>query len=408
MDSILIALAVPVFFVLIALESSVARRRGRRLYRFQDTINSLSCGVGQQATAVGLAAWTVGSYVLVYETLRVVELDPGAPWVWLFGALGVDFLYYWSHRASHRVGFLWAAHVVHHQSEEYNLSTALRQSILQGPLTAVFYWPLAVLGLPPAVFLLLTTINTLYQFWIHTRLLPKLGPLELVFNTPSHHRVHHGIDPEYIDRNHGGILIVWDRLFGTFAEERKEPAYGTVKPLRSWNPLWANVEGWVRMVEMARAATRVRDKVWAFFAPPEWRPAELGGPIRIPPVDHGQRTLYARPAGPGLHAYVLAQFVPVAAAILHILTAPEAHVLGTSVLVAWVLVSLLAWGGLFEGKRWASGLEAARLLALPFVFFVGVPALASWRLLILVTTFALATCVWLWRVVVSNARAPSS
>lgn len=397
MDSSLIAFSIPVFFVLIAIESAIARRRGRRLYGFQDTINSLSCGVAQQAVAVGLVAWTVGSYVFIYDRLRVVDLDAHSIGVWLLGAVAVDFFYYWSHRASHRVGFLWATHVVHHQSEEYNLSTALRQSVLQGPLSAVFYWPLAVLGLPPGVFLLLTTTNTLYQFWIHTRLIPKLGPLELVFNTPSHHRVHHGIDPKYIDRNHGGILIVWDRLFGTFEEEREEPNYGTVEPLRSWNPLWANVDGWARMFAIARSTARPRDKLWAFFAPPEWRPSDLGGPVRIPEVDPSSRTLYARPAHPGLHAYVLAQFVAVAVAVVRILTA-HALTLGTAALVPWVLASLLAWGGLFERKRWALPLEVARLLALPAVVLAAAPALASWLPLTVVAALCLGACAWLWRV----------
>jgi alkylglycerol monooxygenase len=394
MDSSLIAFSIPVFFVLIGIESLVARRRGRRLYRFQDTINSLSCGAGQQAVAVGLAAWTVGSYVWIYETLRIGELDSGAVWVWVFGAIAVDFAYYRFHRASHRVGFLWAAHVVHHQSEEYNLSTALRQSAIQAALGVPFYWPLAVLGLPPAAFLILTTTNTLYQFWIHTRLVPKLGPLELVLNTPSHHRVHHGIDPKYIDRNHGGVLIVWDRLFGTFEEEQEEPAYGTVKPLRSWNPLWANVQGWARMVAIARATRRLRDKAWTFLAPPEWRPHDLGGPVTIPEVDHASRELYARSTRRGLHRYVLVQFAVVSLVIVRVLTAADGAP-GTSALVSWVLASLVAWGGLLEDRRWAPALEHARLLALPVVVFVATPA-DAWALVLTFVALALALAASTW------------
>ena len=400
--STLIAFSIPIFFLLIGVEILVARAKRRPLYRFQDSVNSLSCGIAQQASGIGAKVWTVGSYVFVYETLAVVELNRSAWWVWVLGAIGVDFLYYWFHRASHRVGFLWAGHVVHHQSEEYNLSTALRQSALQGALGAVFYWPLAILGFPPALFFLLSTINTLYQFWIHTRLVGRLGPFELLFNTPSHHRVHHGIDPKYIDKNHGGILIVWDRLFGTFQEEEEEPAFGTVKPLHSWNPIWANVEAWARMIQMARETARLSDKVWTFFAPPEWRPADLGGPVTIPDVNRASRVLYERPSRRGLHAYVAAQLALVSLATFRILTSwSSAPALDTAALVFWTLLALLAWGGLFESKRWAFPLELIRLLATPALFFA-IARGAAWApaSTAAVAAFAVGTGAWLvvlWR-----------
>jgi alkylglycerol monooxygenase len=372
----LIAYSIPIFFLLIGVELLVARAQKKRLYRAQDSINSLSCGVSEQVIDLGTKVWTFGSYVFLYEALAIVEGDEASVLVWIVGALGVDLAYYWFHRASHRVGFLWAAHVVHHQSEEYNLTTALRQSALQATFGAAFYWPLAILGLPPAVFVTLSTLNTLYQFWIHTRLVRSMGPLELVLNTPSHHRVHHGIDPKYIDKNYGGVLIVWDRLFGTFQREEEEPAFGTVKPLSSWNPLWANVEAWMHMIELARAAPRLRDKLYAFVAPPEWRPAELGGNVTIPEVDHATRVKYEQPRRPGLDLYVTAQFGLVAVAILQVLLtysrAPLAHTLGAG---AWILVSLLAWGGLFESKRWALPLEASRLLVAPLVVLAIAPSI---------------------------------
>src|SRR5690606_31238042 len=151
-----------------------------------------------------------------------------------------DFAYYWWHRASHRISFLWAAHVVHHQSEDYNLAVALRQAWFTSLSSWVLNLPLAFLGVPPLVYGVCAALNTLYQFWIHTRLVGKLGPLEWVLNTPSHHRVHHGIDAPYLDTNYGGVFIVFDRLFGTFVEETHEPRYGTLDPIRSFDPVWAN------------------------------------------------------------------------------------------------------------------------------------------------------------------------
>ena len=189
----------------------------------------------------------------------------------------MDFFYYWFHRWSHEVNAGWAAHIVHHQSEEMNLAVALRQSVFQGALSWVFYLPLALVGFPPAMFLTVSALNTLYQFWIHTRAIGKLGPLEWVLNTPSHHRVHHGRNPKYIDRNHAGSLIVWDRMFGTFQEEEEEPVYGITRPLASWNPVWANFHYWAELWRTARRATRLQDRFRIFWKPPGWRPEELGG-----------------------------------------------------------------------------------------------------------------------------------
>ena len=157
-------------------------------------------------------------------------------------------------------------------------------------MSGVFSLPLAFIGFPPPMFLVVSAIDTLYQFWIHTRLVGRLGPLEWVLNTPSHHRVHIGRNPRYIDRNHGGTLIVWDRLFGTFAEEREEPVYGITKPLASFNPLWANLHYWVEMWEVARRAARPLDRLRVLWKPPGWRPSDLGGPL-APPA--GARAHYA-------------------------------------------------------------------------------------------------------------------
>jgi alkylglycerol monooxygenase len=401
-ESSLIVVAIPIFFASIGVEMWVAHRTKQRVYRFQDSINSLSCGVSEQVVDLGMKVLTFGSYVLLYENVRLFDLDASAVWVWILGAILVDLAYYFWHRASHRVGFLWAAHVVHHQSEEYNLSTALRQSITTSTTGAPFYWPLAILGFPPAMFITLSTLNTLYQFWIHTRLVKRLGPLEVVLNTPSHHRVHHGIDPKYIDKNYAGIFIVWDRVFGTFAREEEEPAYGTVKPLHSWSPLWANAEGWWRMVALARECTRWRDKLYAFIAPPEWRPDELGGDVTIPEVDHESRVKYAQPTRPGLDVYVAVQFALVALAILQLLTTYEtAPWPPTFVVGAWVMASLVSWGGLFEHKRWAPPLECARQLASPAICAWIAPAmvLSPWSPLVW-SAISLACAGWfvmLWR-----------
>src|ERR1700722_8367252 len=222
-----IALAVPFFFVLIGAELAFARAKKRSVYRVGDALGDLGCGMFQQVLLLFLAGASLALYTWVFEPHRLVTWSSAAvPWV--IALVGVDFLYYWWHRLSHEVNVLWVAHVVHHQSEDYNLAVALRQAILTSFTAVPFYLPLAFLGVPPLVFASANAISTLYQFWIHTELVGKLGWFEGWLNTPSHHRVHHAVTPQYLDRNYGAILIVWDRLFGTFIREEEAPVYGIV------------------------------------------------------------------------------------------------------------------------------------------------------------------------------------
>ena len=369
MDAAMVAAAVPVFFALMAVEWIWSHSRGRSTYRFSDAVASLGCGIVQQVVAVYQVFLVVGVYALIAEALAgrgwALPLPLWAQWVVAF--VGVDLAYYLFHRASHRVNILWATHVVHHQSEEYNLSTALRQGFIQGAAAAPFYWPLAVLGVTTPVFVACATINTLYQFWIHTRLIKKLpGPVEALWNTPSHHRVHHGIDPEYIDKNYAGVFIVWDRLFGTFlAEGAVEPNYGVVQPLRSFNPLWAQVHYFLELGRVSLRAQRWKDKIWVWFAPPEWGPADWGGLKTVPAVDRRTRALYDVPVP--LHTLILiaTQFAMVTGATLLLqLYGANWGALRSTPLIAWVCLTALGWGGHLEGKVWVRALTIPRMLCL--------------------------------------------
>lgn len=363
MDARAIALAIPGFFVLIALELLVLRvQKKRGYYVFADSIASLSCGVGQQVLAVLVVDGVkIGAYTAMWHYARLGTV-PSTPWSWLALLFAVDLAYWTYHWASHRVNFFWATHAVHHQSEEYNLTTALRQSWFSSLTSWIFYAPLALVGFSPAMFVAMSTINTLYQFWIHTRTVGTLGPLEWVLNTPSHHRVHHGTDPRYLDKNYAGIFILWDRLFGTFEREHGEPVYGTVKPLSSWNAAFANVEPFERLWAMSRDAKRLRDKLYVWIAPPEWRPADLGGLVTPPEVSRATQEKFSTPVSSGLALYVATWFALVAGAVFALLWAGGALPLVVRAsLVGWVLLTLGTWGGLLEGRRWAVGVEAGRL-----------------------------------------------
>ena len=279
-----ITYAVPVFFLLIGVELVAAIWEQKKAYRLHDSINDLSLrhhradggALSQGAAVRGLPGDICLRDPARESTGRRAELLPGGKWVaaiLLF--LGVDCAYYWFHRIAHEYNAPWAGHVVHHSSEDYNLAVALRQGTFQGVFSWVFYLPLALLGFPPAWFAAMSSFDTLYQFWIHTRLIGKLGPLEWVLNTPSHHRVHHGRNPKYLDKNYAGTLIIWDRMFGTFQAEEEEPVYGLTKPLESWNPLWANFHVWRDLCRDAWLAPRWVDKVRIWFMPQGWRPEGL-------------------------------------------------------------------------------------------------------------------------------------
>jgi len=272
METSLVHLAIPLFFALIGVELVAARVLERDVHRFADSIADLSCGIVQQIAEVFLKTALFAGYLWLFAHHRQLDLSAEAPQAWLLCFVGVDFLYYWFHRWSHETGTGWAAHVVHHQSEEYNLTVALRQGALQQALSWVFYLPLALLGFPPLVFLAVSSLNTLYQFWIHTELIGRLGPLEWIMNTPSHHRVHHGANVEYLDRNYAGIFIIWDRLFGSFTPERTPVDYGLTKNIHTFNPVRIAFHDWVAMFRSVAHAGNWRDALGFVFRRPGWSP----------------------------------------------------------------------------------------------------------------------------------------
>lgn len=279
--SALIYFAIPAFLVTVLLEAHLVTRaqRAERVsmigYEWRDTFASLAMGIGNVAiSTIAKLAW-MPLWWMIYEH-RLFELPTDAWWVFLLLFVSEDFCYYVFHRTSHEVRFFWAAHVNHHSSRHYNLATALRQS-WTGPLVGGIFWlPLLWLGFHPALVLMQQAISLLYQYWIHVEWLGKLGPFEWIFNTPSHHRVHHGSDPRYLDRNHGGILIVWDRLFGTFEEESQTPIYGLTKNLESFNPVTIAFHEWVAIARDLREARSVRDALGFLLGPPGWRPDGKG------------------------------------------------------------------------------------------------------------------------------------
>lgn len=373
-----IALAIPFFFLLMAVEWVAATLLERDVYRLNDAVSDLQTGILQQVLGVFSKVVVFGIYVALWQWGRLTEMAADSWWVWLGCFLLVDHQYYWFHRISHEVNLPWGAHIVHHSSEEYNLAVALRQGSFQPLFSWVFYLPLALLGFPPLVFLACSSANTLYQFWIHTRLIGKLGFLELFLNTPSHHRVHHGCDDKYLDRNYAGTFIVWDRLYGTFQEEEEEPTYGVTKPLASWNPLWANLHYYADLVAMSRRAPNFREKLKVWFKgpawKPEWAPEGPGENRPITPLSHGPAGRYDARAPRGLTSYALVHFVLLLAVTVGLLFLRQ-HLplwgqLAVALLIVWTSLSI---GGLFDAKSWVLQSELGRLAAFPLLALLLLP-----------------------------------
>lgn len=361
----IMAWAVPAFFVAILVEMAIAIWRSRGEYRINDSINSLALGALSQIAGVFTKLLSIGIYAWCFAHLALFELDPRSAWVWIVGLVLYDFLYYWYHRMGHEVRVLWAAHVVHHQSEYYNLTTALRQTSAGALLGWVFYLPMAVLGFPVEVFAAVAVIDLVYQFWVHTEQVGKLGWFDRVFCSPSNHRVHHAANDRYLDRNYGGILIVWDRLFGTFLEEdeNEPPVYGTRSPLRSWNPLWANAEVYWGILRDAAQARRWRDKLLVWVRGPGWRPADVAARDPKPPFDI-RRPRFDPPATTAQSAYVLAKFILlVAASELFLQDAAHSGLAALLPQALYLAGGLVLLGWLLEGRRFAAWLESACLLS---------------------------------------------
>lgn len=260
-------IAIPLFAAMIAAEAFYARRRGHGIYESRDAWTNIFIGFMSVAWGALFGLVTGSIYLFFYE-LAPYKFPADAWWSWALLFFVDDFAYYWFHRISHESRFFWNFHVVHHSSEQYNLSVAVRQSWFSGVAHWMFYAPVMLLGFAPWMFAVMHGFNLIYQFWIHTKLVDRLGPLEWILNTPSHHRVHHGVNEPYLDRNYAGVLIIWDRLFGSFVVESEEPRYGIIKPIGSYNPLWINTHAWFEMAEAVKNRRTLLGKLRCVFGSP--------------------------------------------------------------------------------------------------------------------------------------------
>lgn len=359
--------AIPFFMVLLAIEMVYGYVVKDQKHKVLDSVSSISSGLTniiKDSLGIGII---IVSYPFLLEHLAVFSLK--STWVvWLVAFLAMDFAGYWNHRLSHKINFFWNQHVIHHSSEEFNLACALRQSIsnLLGyfPLLLI---PAAIMGVPNIVIAILAPVHLFAQFWYHTQHIGKMGWLEYIIVTPSQHRVHHAINPEYIDKNLGQILCVWDRWFGTFQEELEEvpPQYGVLKPASTWNPIIINFQHLWRLMKDAWRTRNVFDKLRIWFMPTGWRPADVKEKYPIPIIEdvyHFKK--YDTQASSALKGYAVFQVLCTTFLMLFMFYNYEA--IGFDGLLsfgAFVFIGIYGYTALMDRVRYAVWIEVIRGLS---------------------------------------------
>lgn len=367
----LIAKAVPFFFTLIGIEILLNFITKKNYYRLNDSINDLSCGISQQVFEIFGKILVIGAYIFIYSKFALFNIPLDSPIAWVLCFILVDLGYYWFHRASHEISFIWGSHIPHHQSEEYNLTVALRQGTFENVFSSFFYLPLALIGFNPIMFISCHQIDTIYQFWVHTRFVNRIGFLEMILNTPSHHRVHHGKNPIYIDKNYGGFFIIWDKIFGTYQEETEEVVYGTVVPLSSFNPIWANIHYWIELFKKS-ANSKGFNKLKVFFRKPGWNPESKDYAYEIPYVSADTYQKYDPKTPLWVNIYVLLQFIPITTIATYFLDHNFRFNNSEKFIITFfIFLGLINLGALLENKKWAYISEIMRIFLFMgmFIYF---------------------------------------
>ena len=360
-----VEIAIPFFILAMLVELAYGAWKQHQTYRLNDAVASLMMGSLSQLMGVLRLSFSAVVFTSAVELAGVVPWQATAWWHWVAAFIAYDFCYYWKHRCGHEWRIMWASHSAHHQSEEYNLSTALRQTSTDY-IGFVFYLPMYLAGTPAYVMISVGTLNLVYQFWVHTQHVDRMGMLDYLLVTPSNHRVHHAKNPRYIDKNYGGFLIVWDRLFGTFCDEQRDekPIYGITHGLRSWNPIWANAVVWWDTLMLAVKTPRWRDKISVWFKGPGWFPQGLE-PSRDDPL--GWHEHYDPQAPQSSKAYVFAQYWVLTGAGFALIASQaelaQPALVANFALIAGSMYVASLWLEHRQYRFWADGARAVLMLS---------------------------------------------
>lgn len=354
-----ILIAIPFFLGSIIIEFLWGRFKKTNFYNFEDTLTNINIGIGSQALNTLLKLMLLGFYEYIYFNYAPFKLGSSIL-SFLICLVVYDFIFYWAHRWGHEVNIFWGSHIVHHQSQEYNLSVALRQSWFHNALAFFLFLPLPLLGFDPLIFAGAAAFSTLYQYWLHTKHIKSLGIFEWVFNSPSHHRVHHGTNPKYLDKNYAAVFIIWDRLFRTFQKEEEEPEYGITIPLNSWNPVWANLHFYGDMLNGFKMLKSWKEKILLAFRGPEYL-----GKLLAQKADEQLSAVKFRTKVPlNMQVYVLVQFTVLLFGLVSYMDHySELSVFYKLTLFAMIVLTVLNCGAIMENKKWVNMVEIVRFAA---------------------------------------------
>lgn len=375
------AILTPVVLALVAAELAYCAWKKNGYYNFQDSVASLGTAIINQCVNVAVA-FVVLPIFEGLERLRLFEVDRSSALGWVALFFGVDFLFYWFHRFGHRTNIGWAAHSPHHSTEELNYAVALRASVTQRLFSFLFYWPMVIVGFAPVDVLAVVAFHLVLQFIPHTRVVPPLPAwISSWLNTPSHHRVHHARNDRYLDKNYGGFLIIWDRLFGTYEPETEPCSYGLTSPIDTWDPNRINFREWEQLIRDAVAAPKLFDKLRIWVMPSGWRPAGLPPLVAKDWREDGIERKFRSVELPGYRAYLVFQVLTAMPFML--LVSHHASPAGASakvVLSIGLWLGAMAWAGILESKPWAVPLEAARVVVVGVVGALGLSLDPAWSI----------------------------
>lgn len=384
-----LAFAIPFFLLLIGIEYLVSRWQQKRYFTFNSSVANLNVGIAERL----LDSFTVGAFYFVYDSLHqhyaLSDIRPGV-WTWVALFVVTDFVWYWYHRLAHEVNLFWAAHIVHHQSDEFNYTVSARITVFQAIVRTGFWSVLPVVGFPAEMISSLLLLHGLYPFFVHTRTIGKLGWLEYILVTPSHHRVHHASNPQYVDKNYGDVLIIRDKLFGTFAEEREEPVYGLTKPLNSHSFLWQHFHFLLELLVAVRQTPGLRAKLRLLFGRPDGVDPTLRTDLEETflwaDASTRERTANSRRFG----GYVVGQMALTLALLFGLLLLESQLPAVYQWLAAgFILLTLVNTGALLEQRQWVLYLEIARLAVLWMALYV-----ASGQKLLIVLAYIGSLSLW--------------
>ncbi len=372
----------PFVLILLILEIIYSVKGKKDLYNFQDTVTNLGTGIGNQCVNLAVAFFVFKWYGWIYEQIPwKIEIT----WYSLIALLLLqDFIFYWFHRLGHTINIFWAAHMPHHSSEELNLSVGIRASFTQRLFQFLFFdWMLVVIGFSPEWVYAMAAIHLALAYWHHTQVIKSLGWFEKYFVTPSHHRVHHGVNPQYIDKNFSEFLIIWDKMFGTFEPEDEEICYGLTHPPRTWDPIYINIQYWKQLWDDAVATPYWWDKIRLWFMPLGWRPRG----IKVEPSDKrigytkAEQTKYTSLQFKNLTWYLIGHLIlgNIYLAVVINLGLPFTG-LDRFILSAGIFLMIIAWGGLLQARKWSTWLEIVRLLymAATMIMIADMRGIAHW------------------------------